>query len=283
MTLLLCKSKLRVLLAFGLTGLLGAASAVDCPAILAAPAIKADLGKPLSDEAAALFKDGKFLQAAELFERAFALNPEKVVRLRNAGRAYEEAGRLEYARLLFERYLHQAPEGPEKLEVQQRLERIDEQLAAKKKEADLAERKSGESPAASPAVTPAAPGAGAPVAGGVVIAQRETNWIAWGVAGLGIGLIGGSAVWHLQVADAETKKNGDYAKGIYFGYAEGAAKLESDRAAIRLNRILAYSTLGVGIVATGVGVYWALRADTTAQIAVLPLPDASGVVVSGRF
>jgi hypothetical protein len=44
--------------------------------LYAAP--KADAGKALADEAAALFKQGHYLQAAELFERSFALAPRQV-------------------------------------------------------------------------------------------------------------------------------------------------------------------------------------------------------------
>ncbi|MBM4345777.1 MAG: tetratricopeptide repeat protein [Deltaproteobacteria bacterium] len=243
----------------------------------AAPAARQDLGKPLADEAAAHFKEGRFQQAAELFERAFALNPEKLVRLRNAGRAYEEAGRLEYAKLLFERYLQQAPDGSEKDEVKQRVDRIDETLAARKQAELAAARKSALADA-----RPAADGATSTVAAD---ATGETPAVAWATLGGGVAMVAGGAVWAVLTVQAEQRKNSGLNKGQY-SYPGGDDKLTADRAAILRNQIAAYATLGVGAIATGVGLWWAFLAPARpAALTVAPVPiDQGGAVVfSGLF
>ena len=50
-------------------------TSVVCLPIQAVAAAK-DAGKEVADQAAAKFKEGKFIDAGELFERAFALNPK---------------------------------------------------------------------------------------------------------------------------------------------------------------------------------------------------------------
>ncbi len=258
---------------------LAGAAAVALPigSPLAAPASKQDPGKPLADEAAAHFKERRFQQAAELFERAFALNPEKLVRLRNAGRAYEEAGRLDYAKLLFERYLQQAPDGADKDEVKQRVATIEETLAARKHAEIDAARKAAMADANS-----LGEGATATVRAGSMGEASATDWATFGG---GVAMVAGGAVWAVMAVQADQRKNDGISKDHY-NYPGGESKKEQDRATILRNQMGAYTMLGVGVLATGVGVWWTFLAPARpAALAVLPVPTAEGgaVVLSGRF
>lgn len=273
-----------------------AAPAVLCPLASAAAAEKKDLGKQLADEATVLFKEGKFLQAAELFERAFALNPEKLVRLRNAGRAFEEAGKLEYAKLLFERYLQQAPDGPEKDEVRQRVAHIDELLAAQRrapeggtgpaKKADNSDKGAADrKDAAADAITdrPAA-GPGAPI-GVDRSAEPQTRWHAYGIAVAGAAAVLGGIYWRGQVATAETQMNRDIAAGYYDYFPPaGDKKMQQDTKTLDLNRNLANATLAVGGLAAAGGLLWALwPADAPAKIAAVPVGDGALLSLAATF
>ena len=123
-------------------------------------------------------------------QAAYALGTDKFVRLRNAGRAWEEAGKLEYARTQFQRYLDKVPSGPDHDEVAQRLTRL---------EARLAEQKAA--PVAPAAVAVAAPQrevtsqpaveATAPLAQVEATAQPSGKWLAWTLVGGGGALVAG--------------------------------------------------------------------------------------------
>lgn len=250
--------------------------------LLAWPALaKPDPGSSIADEAAVLFKQGKYLAAAELFERSFALNPRKLVRLRNAGRAYEEAGRLEYACLIFERYLQQAPISPEKIEVKQRLERLRRLL-------DLV-------PQSKPDVSPAGPAVDAkvpdqlpvslsvPVQGGVVEeAGEDSRTLPWLAVAAGAAVFVGGAGWGVatelhaaEVEDSAASKGSDYPGGF--------AKLEADRAEVRSNRGYSWGTAGLGAAILGGGIYWVLQTRSAEKAVLAPAADGRGLVVAWRF
>lgn len=237
-------------------------------------AAKPDAGKPLSDEAAALFKDGKFLQAAELFERAFALSPDKLVRLRNAGRAYEEAGRLEYARLLFDRYLQQAPPGPERQEVVERVAKLDQRIAAAKADAARAEaaRSAPVGPSAEP--TPAAL---------AEAAQPPARTLAWTAVAAGAAVAAGGVGWVAYVVQKHDLVEAAAGRGEYDYPQGGLAKLKSDRQAVSVNRALAWSTVGVGAAAALLGSLWAMWPDAPPRVAVIPWSSGGGASLALRF
>lgn len=270
----------RLLLALAL--LLPMTLVSAAPQAVANPA-HADAGKALSDEAAALFKEGKFMQAAELFERAFALNPEKLVRLRNAGRAYEEAGKLDYARLLFERYLNQAPDGPDKDEVRLRIEHIDHVAAAAKK--------AEEPPPAK------LPGADAkpvdPVSHavdtkpeGTIAAPVENGgprWAAWAVAAVGVGAAVGGMLWVGQVNAANSRVVTGWAEGKY-DYPGGSKDYEDNVNTVGKQRNLAWTTAGIGAAAALGGAVWAMWPTQATKIAVVPtISTELGFAVCGQF
>lgn len=238
---------------------------------LAAP--RKDAGKDLSDLAATQFKEGKYLQAAELFERAFALNPEKLVRLRNAGRSFQEAGRVPYARLVFQRYLDLAPEGPDKAEVRERVARID----AAAQPVVIAKVEPPPAPAPQPLVIskPLAP---------------RSRTLAWGLVGSGGAVLAGGAVWLVAVAQAQTRFDADV-EGRHYQYADGGAKKTADASTLGTNRALAWTTTGIGVATLGYGLYQALRGEPASgesvswSGALVPWAgaDEAGLVAAARF
>lgn len=261
---------------------------------------RTDTGKALADEAAGLFKAGKYLQAAELFERSFALSPDKLVRLRNAGRAYEEAGRLDNARLVFERYLALAPASPEREEVAARLARVQEALAAQRRgeaaPAAPAASKPAEASAPSPApatpVTPtpvplerpAAPAASdrAPTIGARRLSTPKLPWALMGggvvVAGLGVG-------WQLYVMSAQNQLNAQSRAGLYDGpNGQSAYAVQQDE--IHNAERAAWTLIGVGSAAALAGGYllWRQRA-TEPRVTVWPALGGgmAGAMLQGHF
>jgi tetratricopeptide (TPR) repeat protein len=273
----------------GFSGLFAFALAaiVVAPMFAARPALAEksvqDLGKELADEAAALFKEGKFLQAAELFERAFSLNPEKLVRLRNAGRAFEEAGRLEHARYLFERYLELAPPGPERDEVVHRLSQLKSRLEAAAAPAPAPPPAPVVAPAPAPAAAIAAPPPMDAVAARSVDAPSRAP--AWATAATGVAAAVVGTAWLMQVASAQEALDADEAAGKYV-YPGGSDKAAKDRDVISINRWGAYGTLGLGAAALVAGLTWAVWPQPAGSVvAVLPWggPDSAGMVAAVRF
>ncbi len=238
----------------------------------ASAAAKADPGKALSDEAAAKFKEGKFLEAAELFERAFALSPDRLVRLRNAGRAYEEAGRLDYARLLFARYLQQAPEGPEKKEVADRVAALDQKLAEQK-------RAEAERQAAAQASEAAK---SAPVATAVQAEPKESNTYPWVLLGSGVALLAAGGGWLGYTQGKSADVESAYIAGQY-DYKGGTTKLLDDRSTVHSNQAMAWTTIGIGAAAALGGGLWLFWPSSPARVAVLPYPTGPGATLSLRF
>ncbi|MSP92837.1 MAG: tetratricopeptide repeat protein [Myxococcales bacterium] len=231
--------------------------AVAPAAAVAGP--KKDAGKELADQAADLFKRLEYHAAAELFERSFALNPEKLVRLRNAGRAFEEAGRLEHARHLFERYLQLATAGTERTEVEQRLAALQVRLAAAPLAAPVPARAGpdGRPVPASGVEAPAAVGAVSPEAGIAAAPAATSRTPAWVVAAAGAAIAMTGVVFLVQAGSANDSVADHKAKGHY-DYPGGAAKLTTDREAIAGHHSIAYAALGVGTASLAGGILWAL-------------------------
>lgn len=251
-------------------------------ALLAGPAqAKPDPGKAIADEAAMLFKERKFLEAAELFERSFALNPRKLVRLRNAGRAYEEAGRLEYACLIFERYLQQAPISAEKIEVKQRLARLHRLLEL------VPQPKAGGQPDGSaeeakvPDKLPVS--LSVPLEGGIAEeAGDDPQTLPWLVVASGAAIFLGGATWatvtELSASDVESK-----AAKLGSEYPGGFAKLEADRDDVRSARVLSWGTVGLGAAVLGGGLIWAWLPRSAEKAVLAPAANGRGLVLAWRF
>ena len=256
--------------------------AVLAMALMASPAqAKTDPGKLIADEAAVRFKEGKYLEAAELFERSFALNPRKLVRLRNAGRAYEEAGRLEYACLIFERYLQQAPISAEKVEVKQRLERLHRLM-------DLAVQPgangSGEGPARAAKIPEALPvSLSVPVdASATEEPSDDTRILPWATAASGAALLLGGAVWGIA-AELQASEVESTAARLGSDYPGGFKQLESEREGYRSSRALAWGTAGLGAAIATAGLVWAWLPRTAEKAVLAPAANGQGLVVAWRF
>ncbi len=242
-----------------------------------------DLGKDLADQAASQFKAGNFLPAAELFERAFALAPDKLVRLRNAGRAYQEGGQPANARLVFQRYLDLAPESAEKQEVRQRIAQLDERPA----KAAVAELPAPATATATAARAPLAPGtASGP---GVVGVQQSattqsasTKTSAWLGMGLGMAALGGGAAWWWAARQAQGRIDADVSRQ-YYDYPHGSDKLSHARSTVAAQSWAAVGTATVGAAALGYGIYRLLQAQSPVALAPWSTDGGIGWVASAAF
>ena len=254
---------LRRLLAICLT------FAVGVPAFAASPA--KDAGKPFADDAAQAFKDQRFQEAAELFEKAFALGNDKFVRLRNAGRAWEEAGKLEYARTQFQKFLDKVPSGPEHDEVGQRLAALEQRLAAP----------APQPVAAVPVVVPQPAVAVVPGTGVAVPAEpaHRPRWLAWTLGGGGAAAFVGGMAWLALTESAAGRMQTQNQAGRYT-----AEKLTEDQAVILRNRIGYAVVGGVGLGAAIAGVIALTRTPSaTGQLQPLLLGDGAGLAWQGAF
>jgi len=239
-----------------------------------------DEGKDLADEAAERFKSQRFVDAAELFERAYALNPDKVVRLRNAGRAWEEAGRLDQARHLFRRYVELVPEGADRAEVRLRLARIEARLApvARPEPEPAVVAEPAPSPAPAPTVVQPDP-----------VAQPRAG--AWTLAAAGAAALGVGVAWVLYTNRLVSRYEHDAAAGSY-DYATarssdaGFDKAEADSNTLKLNKNIAWTLTGVGAAATIGGLCWAFwPSDKPPAVAVTPWTSRGevGIAAAMRF
>jgi len=273
--------------------------ALSGPIAVAAP--RADAGKALADEAAALFKAKEFLRAAELFERSFALSPDKLVRLRNAGRAYEEAGRLDNARLVFERYLALAPPSAERDEVVKRLVRIQAALVEQRRKELAAEgssdaksgaKSAGESEPAAPAkvatgsAAPAAKSAKATDPERTVRADRlKTPKLPWALIGAGAVLTGLGIGWQINAVSAQDELNAQSRAGLYDGPG-GRTAFDTQQGEIRTAEQAAWTMIGLGTAAALAGGIWLWRERRTEpSVTLWPAvgSGAAGALVQGRF
>ncbi|MCB9739650.1 MAG: tetratricopeptide repeat protein [Deltaproteobacteria bacterium] len=239
----------------------------------------------MSDEAAAHFKAGRYLEAAERFEQAYALNADVIVRLRNAGRAWEEAGRPERALHCFERYLAKETDPKLRADAEERIEKARAAVAAARK---------AEQPAVD-AATPAAPAASstAPRADVTASSGGVPSWSLPLAASIGsVGLFLTGVAVRQKVEDAASNFELHDAAGHY-DYPGGAGKRDEDASTIAQNRGLAWGLVGGGVVLAGVATWlWLRDGDAesdgkTEQAGVRLLPVAAGsnagLVLSGRF
>lgn len=245
-------------------------------ALAAAP--HRDEGKDLADEAAERFKTGLFVEAAELFERAFSLNPDKIVRLRNAGRAWEEAGRLDQARHLFRRYIELMPEGPDRAEVRGRLARIEAKLAPPP--APVAPPTVAAAPA--PAAPPLDPAPAMAVTARAAQASPSRP-AAWLLSGAGVVACGLGVGWLVHTATVRSSYEDAIADGRYAYGSAGAAKKQADAKTLDANTAGAWAATGVGAAAAIGGLAWALWPAAHSDVVVAPWATPSDVGVSAAM
>jgi tetratricopeptide (TPR) repeat protein len=229
----------------------------------------------LSDEAGKLFKAERYREAAERFEQAYALDPRKLIRLRNAGRAYEEAGMGERALHVFERYVPLVDDAKLKADAEARIKRLQGELAAEKaktRSAEVVPARAAEpaegapsrdpDPAVPKTATSAAVGADATATARA--SARASALPAWMTAGGGLLATGAGVAWLVAAQRAGAQIDDDHAAGLY-GYEGGADKRAEDRATVRRHRVGAWTTVGLGAAALAGGVVWALLPEPEAK------------------
>lgn len=253
------------------TALLGAlASAVALPAAprpaLAATKALRTRAAEMSEEAGKLFNEGKFREAAERIEQAYALDPDVLVRLRNAGRAWEEAKEPERAIHCFERFLERETDPALRKDAEERIARLRAEIAAR----------------AAPAAAPAPTANPAPEAAAHAQGTTSGTTLPWVAAGVGAASAALGIGWMIRVQMADGVISDAQAKRHY-DYPGGDAKLRDDKAALSSNRAAALACIGVGALAAGAA-YWLWPSATSESVAVMPVVGhAPGLALTGQF
>ena len=252
--------------------LVGSLVALCCASsTLAAP--PKDLGKAIADDAAVAFKEQRFAEAAEMFEKAYALGNDKIVRLRNAGRAWEEAGKLEYARTQFQKYLDKVKSGPDHDEVTERLAKLEARIAASitpKPEPIATPQPEPAHVPALPTILPAQPTVTQPQ-------EHESKWLAWTLVGAGMGMIAGGVAWFVATESASNRMTSQQAQGLYTDQ-----KLSDDHSTILRNRIGAAGVVTVGAAGVVAGVILATKAPAN-QVMVTPTMGGMAIAWGRSF
>ncbi|MCB9601637.1 MAG: tetratricopeptide repeat protein [Sandaracinus sp.] len=186
--------------------------------------------------AAAAYGNGEYAEAADLFERAYALRPEPQL-LRSLASARERAGRLAGAIEAYEAYLREAPDAEDRPDVERSLDTLRRQRALEEE----IERRRDEPPPPTP-VVPVVPAEAPPRPAGL-------RYAAFSIAGVGVLTLGIAAALGLT---AESR------------YDEASQDDTSHRDTLRLEDEAntlgrsANALFGVGGALTLVGVVWAI-------------------------
>lgn len=234
------------------------------PALASTKALRTRAAE-MSEEAGKLFAEGKFREAAERIEQAYALDPGVLVRLRNAGRAWEEAKEPERAIHCFERFLERETDPALRKDAEERIARMRAEIAAR----------------AAPVTQPAAADPTTAVMHSAK-APAPNRTLPWVLAGAGAASAAVGMGWLIRVQIADGVVSDGQGKGQY-DYPGGDTKLADDKAALSSNRGIALGLLGVGALAGGVA-YWLWPSQDTPAIAVTPIAGTHrGLVLSGRF
>lgn len=241
-----------------------------CPSSAQAAKLAAPIlaqAKKMADEAAGHFHKKRYKQAAELFEQSYALDPSHLVRLRNAGRAYEEAGLDRRALHCFKRYAERATDPKLKVDADERIARLGAAVE-KAEQAQQADEGSKPSAVAAPVVE---------VAKKPQIQPSRTK--PWLVTGGGVALLAGGGALLAMTLGAEADIEAGAADGLYTD-----SKLQADRDTVGVNKKLAYGVMGFGAVAAGVGVWLLVRKPAQAA-ALAPMIGGGrlGLLATTRF
>ena len=249
---------------------------VACPVGAAPSSAILRQAKSMSNEAAHHFKAHRYLKAAELFQQAYALDPDKLVRLRNAGRALEEADRAERALHCFVRYAERETDPKLVADANERILRLKAAIAARR-QAEAAKKAAASAPQAPVAPIPAQK---PPLT--VTAAKRGRGILPWMLGGVGLAALAAGGVWLVATESAAGDVARDDEAGRY-EYQGGQEKHDDDRAAIGLNRVASWSVVGLGAAAAGTAT-WLLLRDESAAIAEFGLdPVGRRVKLAWRF
>jgi tetratricopeptide (TPR) repeat protein len=205
------------------------------------------------------YDEGRFAEAVELLNRAYALEPQPVI-LYNLGRAYESLGDPARAAESYERYLEKEPTSPDRKAIETRIATLRKDLAER---AALLKQRDEDRRRAEAAEAARRTEAGK---------NRSPSAAPWIVAGLGGAVLGAGAVFGIVAR----KQHEDATEATY--QADAVALNDTART---------YSTIAnvafvAGGVATLAGITWGIldvRAKSTAGIVV----GLGSLTVVGRF
>ena len=208
------------------------------------------------------YEAGRFDQAIELLQRAYAIEPDPTI-LYNLARAYEGKGELQRAVEAYRKYLDDAPKARDRGSVQHRITTLEVQIREKavlERERDLAVRRALEArrrAARAEEEEKSAPPAGKP------------SVVPWIVAAIGAAVVGSGVYFgvhaHSLHGDAESA-----------ALARDAADLNS-RA--KTYALLANVSFAVGGAAVVGGVSWGVVAQSSSGAPT----TARGITIRGRF
>ena len=214
---------------------------------------------------AAAYGDGRFAEAAALFEQAFALRPDAPL-LYNLGRARDQAGEGAAALEAYERFLAAAPDATERTEVEQAVARLRLQRA---QQDELARTTAPPPPPREQAPRQARP-ARAPVAASVSL-------VPWIIAGTGVAtLIAASVTGVLAQNDYDAARTAP----------EHLRATQLEQSANDLGLVATILFVAGGVV-TGAGLAWGaidlatLGSGDEERLVVRVMPGS--VAVSGAF
>lgn len=215
---------------------------------LAAASSNADEAFKLFEQSEKLYREGKFLEAAELLDRAYTLDPEPTL-LFNRARALESAGDLEAAVSVYTLYLEKNPKAGDRLTIERRVETMRGQIAERAELQRLreeeAKRRERERVAAKK-LEVAPPSVVAPPV--VVEPARSSNAAPWIVAGVGAaGVIAGTVLGVI----ASGKKNSADEEPVQLR----ASELADSAGSFQTGANVAF--VAGGVIAAG-GLVWAL-------------------------
>lgn len=215
---------------------------------LAAASSNADEAFKLFEQSEKLYREGKFLEAADLLDRAYTLDPEPTL-LFNRARALESAGELEEAVAVYTLYLEKNPKAGDRLTVERRVETMRGQIAERRELQRLREeeaRRRESERAASKKLEAAPPPLVAPPV--VVEPANDRSAAPWIVAGAGVaGVIAGTVLGVL----ASGKKSSADEEPVQLR----AAELADSASGLQTGANVAF--VAGGVIAAG-GLVWAL-------------------------
>lgn len=217
------------ILSFGLCAL--------APAAAAQPAAADDRkALELFEQGFKAYQDGRFQQAIDLLEKAHAMKKEPVL-LYNLARAHEGVGNLDQAISMYERYLAETKDVPDRAAIEKRVETMRAQIAERdrlRRERDEARKRDAQAAQVS-VVTPPEDDVDA----------RSTSPLPWIVGGVGAaGLIAGGVLTGLALGkhdDAEAAPSQREAADL-----QGSAESLGTGGAIAL--IAGGAVLGIGVI-----------------------------------
>ena len=233
---------------------------------------------------------GDWKMAANMFQAAYAADPETHGYLYSAGRAEHKAGQYDLAERDYRAFIAKvAGDDPLRLKAMGYLEGV---LASKKAAEAVREQAAPAAAAtakpveaaAAPAAAAAAAGSAPVVATSAVAAPAAPD--AWkgtaGWASLGVGaaaLLGGATVFALAYSEGGDLDGTDY---MAEPYADKKAAVDSYDS-VRSRETIGAAVMGVGAVGVALGAWWLSSSPAATALLIAPDPARRGLIVGARF